>query len=144
MWFDQTVDLVRQGYVFTARARRQRDAAEAAARPRYAVKVRLLGRPATVVGGSEGVQLFYDSSRMRREGAMPQAIARPLFGRGAVHGLDGAEHRHRKALFVDVLMDEVRVTSLLELADDLLVDALQSWRQRGGGVVYSTMTEVYG
>src|SRR3954469_4666941 len=144
MWFDQTVDLVRQGYVFTARARRQRDAAEAAVRPRYAAKVRLLGRPATVVGGSEGVKLFYDSSVMRREGAMPQGIDRPLFGRGALHALDGEEHSNRKGMFVDLLMDRARVTSLLELADDLVVDALQSWRQRGGGVVYPTMTEVYG
>ncbi|GAA2038146.1 fatty-acid peroxygenase [Terrabacter terrae] len=144
MWLDQTVDLLRDGYVFTARARRERSSAAAAQRPRYAVTVRLLGRPATVVGGADGVRLFYDSTRMRREGAMPQAIARPLFGRGAVHGLDGEEHRTRKRMFVDALMDRERVDELLELADGLMVEALQEWRRRGGGVVYPTATEVYG
>jgi fatty-acid peroxygenase len=108
------------------------------------VTVRLFGRPAVVVGGPEGVRLFYDASVMRRRGAMPQAVARPLFGGGAVHGLDGVAHRHRKAMFVDLLMDPGRVRSLLELADDLLVDALRGWRQRGGGVVYPTANEVYG
>jgi len=144
MWFDQTFDLLRRGYVFTAQARLRREPAEAVRRPRYAVTVRLLGRPATVVGGSDGVRLFYDSSLMRRRGAMPQAVARPLFGRGAVHGLDGEEHRLRKAMFVETLMDPERVAGLLRVADDLLVEALQQWRVRGGGVVYPMATEVYG
>ena len=144
MFLDQTVDLVRRGYVFTAWARRRRDSHEAAVRPRYAVSVRLLGRPATVVGGSDGVRLFYDRALMRRRGAMPTAVAGLLFGRGAVHGLDGEEHRHRKAMFVDALMDEDSVGELLGLADELLVDALGQWRREGGGVVYRTATEVYG
>ncbi|MFM6852211.1 MAG: hypothetical protein ACKOVB_24235 [Terrabacter sp.] len=142
MLLDQTVDLVRRGYVFTAWARRRRSSDEAATRPRYAVSLRLLGRSATVVGGSDGVRLFYDPTLMRRHGAMPGAVARPLFGRGAVHGLDGDEHRQRKAMFVDVLMDDERVADLLHLADGLLVDALGAWRSAGGGVVQTTATEV--
>lgn len=144
MWFDQTLDLLRRGYVFTARARQRREPAEAAGRPRYAVTVRLLGKPATVVGGSDGVRLFYDSSLMRRRGAMPQAVARPLFGRGAIHALDGQEHRLRKAMFVETLMDAERVAELLDITDGLLDEALQQWRARGGGVVYPMATEVYG
>ncbi|MEW1953167.1 cytochrome P450 [Terrabacter sp. NPDC080008] len=144
MWLDQTVDLIRHGYEFTARARRERSAAESATCPRYAVTVRLLGRPATVVGGSDGVRLFYDSTVMRRTGAMPQAVAAPLFGRGAVHGLDGEPHRQRKRMFVDALMDPERLTGLFDLADDLLADALGQWRRQGGGVVFPTTTQVYG
>lgn len=144
MLLDQTVDLVRRGYVFTAWARRQRSSDEAARRPRYAVSVRLLGRPATVVGGSDGVRLFYDQTLMRRSRAMPAAVARPLFGRGAVHGLDGDQHQQRKAMFVDALMDEKGVADLLDLADELLVEAFRVWRRDGKGVVYPTTTEVFG
>jgi len=142
---DSTLDLVRRGYLFTATARRdRRPAGGAAARPRYAVAVRLLGRPATVLGGSEGVRMFYDTSLMQRAGAMPQAVARPLFGRGAVHGLDGQEHQQRKSLFVGLLMDEAGIRSLLDLADDLLLEALFGWRQVGRGVVHDTTVGVYG
>jgi len=144
MWFDQTLDVLRRGYVFTAQARQRREPAEAARRPRYAVTVRLLGKPATVVGGSDGVRLFYDSSGMRRRGAMPQVVARPLFGRGALHALDGEEHQVRKAMFVGMLMDPDRIAVLFRITDDLLGDAIQQWRARGAGVVYPMATEVFG
>ncbi|WP_185749114.1 cytochrome P450 [Humibacillus xanthopallidus] len=103
-----------------------------------------MGRRATVVGGAAGVRLFYDQSIMKRAGAMPPAIALPLFGRGAVHSLDGDAHRQRKSLFVSLLMDEGRVASLLHLADDLLADELEQWQLAGRGVVYPTATRVYG
>jgi fatty-acid peroxygenase len=142
---DQTLDLLRRGYVFTADARhRERSRAESAQRPRYAVTVRLLGRPATVVGGEEGVRLFYDQSRMKRHGAMPQVVGRPLFGRGAVHNLDGETHRHRKSLFVDVLMNQAHVDALLAVADDELESALDRWALDGEGTVYPAMIAVYG
>jgi fatty-acid peroxygenase len=108
MRIDQTTDLVRRGYVFTAWAR-TRDARRGERRDRYGTTVRILGRRATIIGGAAGVRLFYDQSGRRRAGALPAVVARPLFGRGAVHGLDGEQHRHRKAMFVDLLMDESRV-----------------------------------
>ena len=143
MRIDQTTDLMRRGYVFTAWAR-TRDARRGERHDRYGTTVRLLGRRATVVGGAAGVRLFYDQSVMRRAGAMPPAIALPLFGRGAVHGLDGEEHRHRKAMFVHLLMDESRVRALHDLADELLQEELKGWRKAGRGVVYPAMTRVYG
>ncbi len=143
MRYDQTIDLLRRGYVFTAWARR-RGAAIGERHARYGTRVRLLGRHATVVGGAAGVRLFYDQSVMKRDRAMPAAVARPLFGRGAVHGLDGEQHRHRKAMFVDLLMDPARVADLHRLADDLLRDELDRWRATGRGVVYPATTRVYG
>jgi len=89
---DPSIDLVRQGYPWAARLR--------AGRP--AVPTRFLGRRAAVVGGPEGVRRFYDP-RLRRRGAFPPPVKLVLFGAGAVHGLDDAEHHHRKALFVRAL-----------------------------------------
>ncbi|MGL5927629.1 MAG: cytochrome P450 [Dermatophilaceae bacterium] len=64
------------------------------------VPVRFLGRPALLVAGPEGVRFFTDTSVFRRRDATPHVVADVLFGRGAVHGLDGADHEHRKQLFV--------------------------------------------
>jgi fatty-acid peroxygenase len=56
-----------------------------------------------VVSGSDGTKLFYDESRMARHRAVPALLANTLFGRGALHGLDGPAHQHRKALFLTLL-----------------------------------------
>src|SRR3954449_6835918 len=89
---DRTVQLIRTGYPGGARLRRGAVAAP----------TRLLGRRAVVVGGPEGVRRFYDP-RLRRRGAFPAPVKLVLFGPGTVHGLDDAEHRLRKALFLNVM-----------------------------------------
>jgi len=91
---DRTFALLRQGYRFTS-----------GRRVGPVMSTRLLGRPAVVVGGRAGAELFYDESRLVREDAMPAPLMNSLFGEGAVHGLDDAAHRHRKQLFVSLLTD---------------------------------------
>ncbi|GAA1907003.1 hypothetical protein [Lapillicoccus jejuensis] len=68
-----------------------------------ALPMRFLGKPAALVRGADGARTFYDTNLFARTGAVPAIIARPLFGRGAVHGLDGDPHRFRKAVFLEVL-----------------------------------------
>lgn len=91
---DRTLALLRQGYRFTA-----------GRRTGPALTVRLFGRPAVIVGGRAGAELFYDQSRLKREDALPAPLMNSLFGAGAVHGLDGEKHQHRKELFVSLLTD---------------------------------------
>lgn len=107
---DRTLALLRDGYHFRDRIHPDADRTATAAdrSPGTAqpdadvpVEIRLLGRRALVVGGSEGVRLFYDDERMCRRKATPAPLAHELFGRGAVHGLDDADHRHRKNLFLE-------------------------------------------
>jgi fatty-acid peroxygenase len=43
---------------------------------------------------------------------MPALVQETLFGHGSVHSLDGDEHRHRKATFVDVAYEDEQVTRL--------------------------------
>jgi fatty-acid peroxygenase len=92
---DQTTALLRQGYAFACSLP---DAATTSAR-----EIRLMGRRALLVRGEDGARLFYDGSRTRRKGAIPAVVRFPLFGRGAVHGLDDARHHDRKQLFLQVL-----------------------------------------
>lgn len=97
---DRSLLLARRGYLFTGSLD---EAERRQLRERSGVEVPFLGRTALLVTGSEGVDLFYDTTRLVRHRAMPGMIARPLFGRGAVHGLDGEEHLRRKAQFLEVL-----------------------------------------
>jgi fatty-acid peroxygenase len=107
------------------------------------LKVRLLGRPAHVVRGAEGARLFYDDTVVRRSGAVPMPLGRVLFGAGAVHGLDGARHRERKQLFLDVLTPE----HVEELADDVaraLTERVRAWPDRSPFVLFDELVRIYG
>ncbi|MEU6623893.1 cytochrome P450 [Streptomyces litmocidini] len=106
---DRTAALLLQGYAWLPDARRRAGDGEA-------VRTRLLGRPAVALHGPGAVRFFYDESHVRRTGALPGPVLDTLFGRGAVHTLDGADHRARKALFVARLTDPAAVASLVEHA----------------------------
>jgi fatty-acid peroxygenase len=129
---DHTALLLTSGYEFAGRV---------GSRPAVtAVPIRLLGRRAVVVGGPGGVELFYDGEQVRRHGATPQPIRSTLFGRGAVHGLDDEQHRHRKSLFVQAVEPE-RVDALAELVSRGWAAALDG---PGPITVFDTAVEVFG
>lgn len=118
---DDSLSLLTRGYDFGAHLwRRTRDGARA-------VPFRLLGREALLVRGAEGVALFYDERRTRRSGAMPAFIQESLFGHGSVHSLDGEEHRHRKASFLNVLYDDAHVTRLQPYLEQEWRTELDAW-----------------
>src|SRR3954470_10047127 len=104
---------------------------------------RMLGRPALVVRGREGVRTFYDSSLVTRRGAVPAPVRLLLFGRGAVHGLNGDEHRRRKQLFLDVVNPE----SVERLSDEVsgrMQAAAQGWLSGGRVRLFHDLVQVYG
>lgn len=53
---------------------------------------------------------------MERRSALPEPVLSTLFGKGAVHTLDGATHRQRKDLFVSPLKEPGDVAVLAERA----------------------------
>jgi fatty-acid peroxygenase len=114
---DQSVAFLRDGYRFTAE---QRPSGCPVASTRVA------GRPALVVAGEEGARLFYDGGRIRRAGAIPSPTTLLLFGKGAVHGLDGAEHTHRKAMFID-LLDDTAVDAITAAAARRWTELIDGW-----------------
>ncbi|WP_349885222.1 cytochrome P450 [Microbacterium sp. WHRI 7836] len=103
---DDSPSLLTRGYDFGARIWRR---AEPGAR---SAPMRLLGDDAVFVRGVEGIDLFYDESRIARHGAMPKIVQETLFGHGSVHSLDGSAHRHRKATFVEVAYEDAQVARL--------------------------------
>jgi fatty-acid peroxygenase len=105
------------------------------------VGIRLLGRPAVLVQGAQGVRVFYDGARMRRHRATPQPVRGVLFGSGAVHDLDDEPHRHRKGMFLDAVEPE-RLVELTDLVRAGWRERFERWRD--GDDVFGAAVEVFG
>ncbi|MFE1381644.1 cytochrome P450 [Streptomyces sp. NPDC058740] len=105
MPFDSTLSLLLRGYTWLPRVRGGHDGSGPAS-------TRLFGKPVRVLHGADAVAFFYDERHARRGGALPGPVLDTLFGRGAVHTLDGAEHRARKALFLSWLTEPRAVQAL--------------------------------
>jgi len=108
-----------------------------------AMECRLLGRRALVVRGGHGARTFYDETLVQRRGAVPPPLANLIFGSGAVHGLDGNQHRARKALFVAAITPE----GVAELGEEVareLQEAIRTWPQRAPVRVFDELVSVYG
>ncbi|PYY52917.1 cytochrome P450 [Curtobacterium sp. MCSS17_011] len=138
MALDDSLSLLTRGYGFGAHLwRRTRPGARA-------VGFRLLGRPALLVRGAEGVGLFYDGDRTARHGAMPAIVQRTLFGVGSVHSLDGAEHHHRKATFVDVAYEDEQVRRLAPLLAREWATERDAWLAGGTRSAYDAAVGAIG
>lgn len=136
---DDTLAFIAKGYDFG------RDVWKRASGPlARAVPMRILGRDSMLVRGEEGVELFYDESRVQRQGAMPGIIGEPLFGHGSVHGLDGEEHRHRKATFVDAAYEDAQVERLRPHLEREWHDELEEWAAGGTRSAYDAATGALG
>jgi fatty-acid peroxygenase len=93
---DLGIRLLREGYDAIEHDRHRRGGG-----PTYVS--RLLGHRAVVLAGRSGAELFYDEDVVERAGVVPAPLARLLFGRGAVHGLDDEAHHDRKQMFLSML-----------------------------------------
>jgi fatty-acid peroxygenase len=86
---------------------------------------RVLGQRAVGLCGPDAARFFYDEDNVRRHTAIPWPVQNTLFGRHAVHTLDGAAHRTRKSVFLTVM---TRATA--ETASD---DAAAAWHEAVAG-----------
>ncbi|MEV7614277.1 cytochrome P450 [Streptomyces sp. NPDC089799] len=119
---DSTVFLLAEGYTWAPGLLRRAGT--------DAVRTRLTGRPAVLIHGREAVRFFYDEQHVLRRGALPGPVLDTLFGRGAVHGLDGSEHRARKRLFASLLMSAEGVAALTGRFEAAWADAVPGWAGR--------------
>ncbi|MFG2989633.1 cytochrome P450 [Streptomyces sp. NPDC048257] len=105
-WTDSTLPLLVRGYAWLPDRMRVTHGGP--------VRTRLLGRPAIALRGPAAVRFFYDENHISRTSALPEPVLDTLFGQGAVHTLDGAAHRARKAMFLALLKDEAGVAALAD------------------------------
>ncbi|WP_037887808.1 cytochrome P450 [Streptomyces sp. NRRL S-87] len=122
---DNTPTLLTRGYAWAPELRRRHG-------DRRAVPTRLMGRPALLLHGPEAVDFFYDERHVLRHGALPGPVLDTLFGRGAVHTLDGEAHRVRKELFTTRLMAPEGVHALGRLAREHWLRTVDGLRGRRG------------
>ncbi|GAA2562681.1 MULTISPECIES: cytochrome P450 [Streptomyces] len=130
---DRTLPLLAEGYAWLPN--RMRDSAGPV------VRTRLLGRPALALRGPEAVRFFYDEHNVHRHRAIPEPVLATLFGHEAVHTLDGAAHRARKALFLPLLAPD-RIAGLVEQVTEAWDDAVHAWSRRGSVVLFDEASTV--
>lgn len=135
---DDAPSLLTRGYGFGRRIWRRVGAGARSA------PMRLLGDDAMLVRGEEGVRAFYDDRLIARHGAMPGIVQETLFGHGSVHSLDGAEHRHRKATFVDVAYEDEQVARLLPLLEREWRAEREAWLEGGTRSAYDAAVGALG
>ena len=130
---DSTLSLVRDPYRFISRRCRELDT--------DLFQTRLQLHRTICMRGRDAAELFYDPGRFQRKGAAPERINKTLFGRGGVQGLDGSEHRHRKALFLG-LMDADAIRTLAAITREHWRRAAADWPARGPIVLYDELQPI--
>ncbi|MGR4880193.1 cytochrome P450 [Streptomyces sp. LARHCF249] len=120
---DSTLSLLVHGYAWAPDLRRAHDGAPV-------VHTRLMGRPTVLLHGPEAVAFFYDEDHVQRHGAVPTPVLDTLFGRGALHTLDGAHHRGRKQLLVSLLMSPEGIGGLTARVESGWREAVTGWEGR--------------
>lgn len=104
-------------------------------------EARLLLRRTICMRGAEAAELFYDESRFKRRGAMPEPVRATLLGKGGVQGLDDEAHRLRKAMFMALMSDE-RVEKLARLVEREWLAAISSWASEGEVMLYDAIQTI--
>ncbi|KQX06665.1 MULTISPECIES: cytochrome P450 [unclassified Leifsonia] len=116
---DHSLSFLADGYLFGSRrfARNGTDV----------FRARIMGRPVLIAYGADAARIFYEGDRFGRERAMPTSVVRLLQDEGSVQSLAGAEHRHRKSLFVRLLADDDAVSRVGDLAAEEWASASSAW-----------------
>ncbi|MEW6613269.1 MAG: cytochrome P450 [Pseudomonadota bacterium] len=130
---DSTLAFALEGYTFIRR-RCQRYRADI-------FQTRLLFQRTICMLGAEAAELFYDTDRFERSGAAPRRVQETLFGRGGVQGMDGTAHRHRKAMFME-LMSPASIQRLAELSVEQWRVHTEKWRRMDTVVLLSETQEI--
>lgn len=122
--FDETLDLAREGYAFLSQRFRSMNS------PIF--RTRLMLRDVICLTGPDAARLIYDDDRLTRVGAMPQMVLRLIGGKGCVQQLDGPAHRHRKAMFVRMLVeDRTGVDRLVAIFRRNFIERVPDWIRWG-------------
>ena len=119
---DHTMAFLRQGYGFIGQGC-DRFGADM-------FRARLVLRPVICARGPDAARLVYDPDLFTRQGAMPLTVLHLLQGEGSVQTLDDARHRHRKALFVSLLMSDRAEHQIITIFEQEWRRALPQWQAR--------------
>src|SRR4051812_2596422 len=109
---------------------------------RGTVPTRLGGLKVLGIEGPEAARFLYDEDHVRRSHALPEPVQGTLFGKGAVHSLDGEMHRVRKSMFIGLLMREDGIASMVAEVTAAWDDAARDWAGRDRIVLFDEAARV--
>ncbi len=104
-------------------------------------ETRLLGQKVALLSGEEGAKVFYDSNRMKRNGAMPTPVLKTLFGEGGVQTMDGKAHVERKHLFMSIMTPEA-LRDLHAITTNHWEAYAQTWEKKRKVVLFDEVLEL--
>lgn len=131
--FDCSLAVLNDGYRFISR-RCQRNHSDA-------FRTRIAMRPAICVTGEDAARMFYHPDRFTRKAAMPPTTLLSLQDQGSVQTLDGALHRHRKAMFMSLMTPE-SITRLGAIFERTWRSALAGWQKSDETVLHYAVEEL--
>ncbi|MEE1929908.1 cytochrome P450 [Streptomyces sp. TRM 70351] len=106
------------------------------------VRTRLMGRHTVALRGEDAVRFFYDERHVERRTALPEPVVSTLFGKGAVHTLDGTAHRVRKELFTALLTPPDGVAALVARTTAAWEQAAKRWSEQPRTVLFDETSRV--
>ena len=130
---ENTLDVLQDGFTFIQKVCEQNKS--------DVVKIRLMGQNTICLHGEEGAEVFYDSEKFIRKGAIPKRVQKTLLGENGVQTLDDEAHRQRKAMFMS-LMSRANIEHLLALVHAQWQAYLQKWEQEKQVVLFTETQEI--
>jgi fatty-acid peroxygenase len=118
---DSTLNMLREGYNFIWNRCRRFGS--------DIFQTRIMGQRAICIHGPEAAELFYDELKFQRRNAIPRRVVTSLFGKNALHTLDGEEHLNRKAAFL-ALMSPVSLAKLMDETTRQWRAAILHWERK--------------
>ena len=109
---------------------------------RRTVPTRLGALKVLGIEGPDAARFLYDENHVRRAHAIPEPVQATLFGKGAVHTLDGEAHRVRKSMFVALLMREEGIGALAQGVTAAWDAAVGEWTRRPRIVLFDEAGKV--
>lgn len=132
--FDSTLAFLAEGYDFVSR-RCERLGSDI-------FTTRIMLREVVCIRGAAAAEMFYGHGHFTRKGAMPQTVLRLLQDKGSVQLLDDGPHRHRKAMFLSMLLPPTEIERMRTLFRREWLLALPEWERRGDVVLFDAVNLV--
>lgn len=130
---DSTMALLREGYAFIQNRCRLYHS--------DLFSARIMGKKAIFMTGEEASKLLYDNKYFVRDGATPKRIQRTLLGKKGVQTLDDNAHRHRKEMFMSLMLPE-HIERFASITEEQLREAALKWGKTAQVIILESAQEL--
>lgn len=130
---DHTLTLMREGYMYISNRCHSFHS--------NIFATRLFGKEAICMRGKAAATLFYDTSKFKRQGAVPKRVIKSFFGQNGVQTLDGPTHKHRKEMFMSMMSKE-NLKKLYDITQQQWDAAVNKWEHMDEVKLYEEVQEI--